>query len=126
MEYNLNKSNITVYAMMLELERLENDFLILNKGDNEYLQVLTLGSRYTVEVRLITVHNLIRQYRIGKNPSINIWNDIFNTASGQISLKESELLQKADVKQIITDYMKDNDLFEAYYKRNISKEIGLI
>lgn len=51
MEYDLNDSNVTVEAILLEFERLDNDFLILNKSDNVYLQILLLGSNFTVEVR---------------------------------------------------------------------------
>lgn len=126
MEYDLNDSNVTVEAILLEFERLDNDFFILNKSDNVYLQILPLGSNFTVEVRLITIHSLIRHYRIGMNPSINIWHVIYNTISGQISLKESELLNKDHVRRIITDYINENQLYDSYYKRNISKEIGLM
>ena len=125
MEYDLNDSNVTVEAILLEFERLDNDFFILNKSDNVYLQILPLGSNFTVEERLITIHSLIRQYRIGMKPSINIWHVIYNTISGQISLKESELLSKDHVRRIITDYINENQLYDSYYKRNISREIGL-
>lgn len=124
MEINLNE-NIKIDAFEEALKNISDGFLIINKSENEYLQFAGTSDKLTVEIREVKANNLIRQYRIGKEPAENVWASLY-TEVGEIRLKTSELLNFENAKLIFNSYIKDEKINRSFYKRNISKEIGLL
>lgn len=121
MEFNLD--NVTAESINNFLNNNQSEVIIININQNEYIQIIKLESKFSVEAKELNTLNLLRHYRIGKLPNINIWNFI-NTNHGLVTLKSSELLTKVETLEIINSYINKRKIDSIYYKRNITKEVS--
>lgn len=124
--YLNNESWCSSYEFITnQLESLEQNVVVLNQNSNEYLQILKYGTDYLIELRSKGLGDKTYHYRIGKLPSSSALVFI-NSNYGMINAKKSEILKISDLNFTLKKYYYlEYEFGKEYYKRNITKEIGL-
>lgn len=121
-----NPTFTNVENALEQLDSTNRAFVILENGENGYMQCAGRTNECCVELR-VNIEDSFKHWIIGKgettSPLKTVWH-VIKSKVGPIRVKKEEQLDLSDAKILFSSYLNNEPLPQDYYKRNVTKLYG--